>query len=102
MVAKSETVLVVFIPLHEPYQYGITVRSDDWAHFYELTQISYVLKTEVLCKVQAILLNRVNAACPVGSLRWLRKATRHCLAYLLQNIGSGFVVRRMVFRQACI
>jgi len=57
MVAESEAILVVFIPLHEQYQYGIAVGLDDWAHLYELTQISYVLKTEVLCEFQAILLD---------------------------------------------
>jgi len=36
-------------------------------HLYELTQIPYILKTKVLCKVQAVLLNRVYAACPVKS-----------------------------------
>lgn len=102
MVTESEAILVVFIPLHEQYQYGIVVGLDDWAHLYELTQILYVLKTEVLWEVQAILLDRAYTACPVGSLRWLRKATRHFPAYLLQNMGSGFLVRRMVFRHAYI
>ena len=100
-VRGSEGILIVFIPLHNPYQYNIAVRLGDWTHSYELAQISNVLNTEALRRVQAFLLNRAYAARPVGSLFGkLCDMVRLFPAYLLQNMGSGFAVRRMVFKQA--
>lgn len=69
MVAENEAIPVIFIPLHGQCQYGVAVEFGDLTNLYELTQISHVLKTEVLCKVQAVLLDRVYAACPIESLR---------------------------------
>ena len=68
MFAESGVILVIFIPLRVQRQYNITVRSAGRTYLYEFTQILDVLKSEVLRKIQTILLNRGYAACPVGSL----------------------------------
>ena len=56
-ITESEPVPVIFVPLYDQYQYSITVGLGHWAHLYELAQVSGVLNTEVLNKVQAVLLN---------------------------------------------
>jgi len=66
MFAESEIILVIFVPLHEQCQYNTTMGLGGWTDLYELAQISDVLKTEVLCKIQTVLLNRVYAARPIG------------------------------------
>ena len=98
-ITESEFIPVIFVPLHDRYQYNITVELGYWAHLDELAQVSGILNAEVLDKVQAVLLDRAYTACPTGVCEVRSMAPRNP-AYLLQNMGSGFAVRRTVFRQA--